>query len=267
MNLILIRRIKPSLKLRIYMIIDTHCHIYNSEMENAEEIIREAQKNDIYIILNGTDPKSNEEVLELAGKYDNVYAALGYFYTFADEISDEDISLLDTQLKNKKVIAIGEIGLDYYHTKDNKDSQIELFEKMLNLAEIHNLPVIVHSRKAMQDTYDILKKHNVAGSMHSYQGSAEMAREFIKLGFYIGIGGTITHPHNKKTRKMLKETGIDHVLVETDSPYLAPEEKRGEKNTSLNLKYIIRKIAEELDINESEVIETTTENAQKLFGI
>ena len=125
MNLILIRRIKPSLKLRIYMIIDTHCHIYNSEMENAEEIIREAQKNDIYIILNGTDPKSNEEVLELAGKYDNVYAALGYFYTFADEISDEDISLLDTQLKNKKVIAIGEIGLDYYHTKDNKDSQIE----------------------------------------------------------------------------------------------------------------------------------------------
>ena len=249
------------------MIIDTHCHIYSSEMENAEEIIKEAQKNDIVIILNGTDPLSNEEVLELADKYDNVYAALGYFYTFADEISDEDISLLDTQLKNKKVIAVGEIGLDYYHTKDNKDSQIELFEKMLNLAEIHNLPVIVHSRKAMQDTYDILKNHNAVGSMHSYQGSAEMAHEFIKLGFYIGIGGTITHTNNKKARKMLKEIGIGHVLVETDSPYLAPEEKRGEPNTSLNIKYIIGKIAEELDINESEVIETTTENAQKLFKI
>ena len=249
------------------MIIDTHCHIYNSEMENAEEIIKEAQNNDIHIILNGIDPESNEEVLELAGKYDNVYAALGYFYSFADEITDEDISLLDNQLSNENVIAVGEIGLDYYHTKDNKGNQIELFEKMLNLAEKNDLPVIVHSRKAMQDTYDILKRHNAVGSMHSYQGSAEMAEEFIKLGFYIGIGGTITHTNNKKARKMLNKIGIDHVLLETDSPYLAPEEKRGEKNTSLNLKYIIGKIATELDIEEKKVIEITTENAQRLFKI
>ena len=131
------------------MIIDTHCHIYNSEMENAEEIIKEAQNNDIHIILNGIDPKSNEEVLELAGKYDNVYAALGYFYSFADEITDEDISLLDNQLSNENVIAVGEIGLDYYYTKDNKGNQIELFEKMLNLAEKNDLPVIVHSRKGI----------------------------------------------------------------------------------------------------------------------
>ncbi len=249
------------------MIIDTHCHIYSSEMENAEEIITEARKNDIHIILNGTDPLSNKEILELSGKYDNVYAALGYFYSFADEITDEDISLLDKQLRSDKVVAVGEIGIDYYHTKDNKDIQKELFEKMLGLAEKHSLPVIVHSRKSIQDTFDILKKHDVVGSMHCYQGSAEMAQEFIKLGFYIGIAGPVTHTNNKKIRKMVKGIDISHMLVETDSPYLSPQEKRGEKNTSLNLKYIIRKIAEELDMSEDEVMEMTSENARKLFKI
>ena len=249
------------------MIIDTHCHIYNSEMENAEEIIKEAQKNNIILILNGTDLESNEEALKLSEDYENVYAALGYFYTLADEITDEDIAILDNQLKKDKVIAVGEIGLDYYKGKENKDKQIELFEKMLTLAEKHNLPVIVHSRKAMQDTYDILKKHNVVGSMHSYQGSVEMAKEFIKLGFYMGIGGTVTHTNNKKTRKMLNEIGIEHILLETDSPYLPPEEKRGEMNTPLNIKYIIKKIAEELNIEESEVIEITAENAKRLLKI
>lgn len=249
------------------MIIDTHCHIYNSEMENAEEIIKEAAENDICVILNGTNPLSNKEILELSGRHENAYAALGYFHSFADEITDEDISLLDMQLSNDKVVAVGEIGIDYYHRKDNKDKQKELFEKMLNLAQKHDLPVIVHSRKAMQDTFDILKRHDVVGSMHCYQGSAEMAQEFIKLGFYVGVGGPITHANNKKTRKMVKGIDINHILVETDSPYLPPEEKRGEKNTSLNLKYIIRKIAEELGMKEDEVIEITTENAKKLFKI
>ena len=247
------------------MIIDTHCHIYNSEMENAEQIIRKAAENDIHLILNGTDPQSNEEVLELSQKYENVHAALGYLYPFADDVTDADISLLDKQLQNENIVAVGEIGIDYYHTKENKDKQKELFERMLELCEKHGLPAIVHSRKAMQDTYDILKKHDVVGSMHCYQGSAEMAQEFIKLGFYIGIAGPITHTNNKKARKMLKKIDINHVLVETDSPYLSPQEKRTEKNTSLNLKYIIRKIAQELDMQEDEVIETTTENAKKLF--
>lgn len=249
------------------MLIDTHCHIYNSEMENADEIIKKAAKNDIHMVLNGTDPLSNREVLELSNRYDNVHAALGYFHTFADEITDEDIFLLDKQLKNDNVIAVGEIGLDYYHRKDNKDKQKELFEKMLGLAQKHGLPAIVHSRKSMQDTFDILKKHGVAGSMHCYQGSAEMAKEFVKLGFYIGIGGPITHINNKKARKTLRQIGINHILVETDSPYLTPEEKRGERNTPLNLRYIVGKIAEELDMNEDKVMEITTENAKDLFKI
>lgn len=249
------------------MLIDTHCHIYNSEIENAEEIIKEAAKNDIHIILNGTDPSSNNEVLELSSKYENAHAALGYFYSFADEITDEDIFLLDKQLKSEKVIAVGEIGLDYYHTKDNNDKQKELFEKMLTLAQKHDLPVIVHSRKSMQDTLNILKMHDVVGSMHCYQGSAEMAQEFIKLGFYISIGGPVTHKNNKKVKNVVKNIDINHMLVETDSPYLTPEEKRGEKNTPLNLKYIIRKIAEELDMKEDKIMEITTKNAKKLFKL
>ena len=249
------------------MIIDTHCHIYASEMENAEEIIMEAADNDIHMVLNGTDPSSNREVLELSDKYDNVHAALGYFYTLADEITDEEIELLDRQLGSDNVVAVGEIGLDYYHTKDNRDKQIELFENMLVLAEKHDLPVIVHSRKAMQDTFDILKKHDVVGSMHSYQGSAEMAQQFIRLGFYIGVGGTITHKNNKKARRMLENTDINHLLLETDSPYLSPQEKRGEMNTPLNIRYVSGKIAEELDMEESDVIEITAENAKALFNI
>ena len=249
------------------MIIDTHCHIYNSEMENAEEIIIQAAENGIIMILNGTDPKTNKEILELSNKHENVYGALGYFHSFADEITDEDIILLDKQLANDKVVAVGEIGLDYYYTKDNKDKQIDLFEKMLNLAQKHGLPVIVHSRKSMQDTFDILKEYDVVGSMHCYQGSAEMAQEFIKLGFYIGIGGPITYTNNKKVRKTVKKIDIAHMLVETDSPYLAPQEKRGEENTSLNLKYIIGKIAEELNMTEDEVMKVTTDNAKELFRI
>lgn len=249
------------------MIIDTHCHVYNSEMENAEDIIREAAKNNMHLILNGTDLKSNMEVLKLADKYENVHAAIGYFHTLADEISDEDVSLLDRQLEDDNVVAVGEIGLDYYHGRQNEKKQKELFEKMLDLAKKHDLPVIVHSRKAMQDTYDILKKHGAAGSMHSYQGSAEMAQSFIKLGFYIGVGATITHSNNKKAKRTLQEIGIDHVLLETDSPHMPPEEKRGEINTPSNLKYIIGKIASELDIEEEEVIESTAKNARSLFSI
>lgn len=249
------------------MIIDTHCHVYSSEMENAEEIIKEAAENDIHVILNGTDSISNREVLKLSEKYDNVHAALGYFYTLADDITDEDISLLDGQLSSDNVVAVGEIGLDYFNGNDNKDRQIELFEKMLNLAEKHDLPVIVHSRKAMQDTFDVLKRHNVIGSLHCYQGSAEMAQQFIKLGFFIGIGGPITYTNNKKTKRTVKNIDIKDILVETDSPYLPPQEKRGEMNTPQNIRYVIRKIAEELDLKENEVIETTAENAKKLFRL
>ncbi|MBP3634874.1 MAG: TatD family hydrolase [Bacilli bacterium] len=249
------------------MIIDTHSHMYESEYENAEKVIQKCKDNDIKIILNGIDKKSNLEVLELSKKYDNVYAAIGYDHSVVDEITEEDIGLLEEQIKDNKVTAIGEIGLDYYWIKDNKEKQKTLFRKMLNLAEKYNLPIIVHSRDAVQDVYDIVKEYNVIGSIHCYSGSKEMAREFIKIGFYIGIDGPITYKNNKKQREMIKEIDINHILVETDSPYLAPEGKRGEKNTPLNIIYIIDEIAQELNMSEEKIIEITTNNAKELFNI
>lgn len=249
------------------MIIDTHCHIYYSEVENADEIIKECKKNNIIMILNGLDKKSNLEVLELSKKYDNVYAAIGYDHSVVDEINEEDFILLENQLQNEKVIAIGEIGLDYYWVKDNKEKQKQLFIKELELAEKYNLPVIIHSRDAVQDVYDILKTRNLRGSIHCYSGSTEMAQEFIKIGFYIGIDGPITFKNNKKQRQMVKDIDIKYILVETDSPYLSPEPNRGKANTSLNLVYIIKQIATECNMNYEDIRDITTNNARKLFKI
>ena len=249
------------------MIIDTHCHMYNSEYEQAEEIIKQCNDNNIFMILNGIDKKSNEEILSLAEKYDNVYAAIGYDHSVVNKITEEDLSLLESQLKNKKVIAIGEIGLDYYWVKDNKEEQKKLFEKQLSFAEKYNLPVIVHSRDAVQDVYDILKKYNIKGSIHCYSGSKEMAKEFTKIGFYIGVDGPITFKNNKRQKEIVKEIDNNYLLVETDSPYLSPEPKRKEKNTPLNIIYIIQTIAKELGLTEEEVINITTDNAKRLFKI
>lgn len=249
------------------MIIDTHCHMYNSEYENAEEIIQKCKEKNIKIILNGIDKNSNIEVLELSNKYDNVYASIGYDHSTVNDITEEDILLLESQIINNNVIAIGEIGLDYYWVKDNKNKQKELFNKMLDIAEKYNLPVIVHSRDAVFDVYDELKNRNLRGSIHCYSGSVEMANKFIEIGFYIGIDGPITYKNNKKQIELVKSVDINHLLVETDSPYLTPEAKRGEKNTPLNIIYIIEKIAEKLEMSKEEVIKLTTKNALNLFNI
>lgn len=249
------------------MIIDTHCHMYKSEYEDAEKIIRECSKKNISIVLNGIDKQSNAEILELSKKYDNVYASLGYDHSVVNEITDEDIKLLEDQIKSNKVVAIGEIGIDYHWVKDNKETQKELFEKMLNLAQKYSLPVIVHSRDAEEEVYEILKKYNLKGSIHCYSGSLDLAKKFIELGYYIGVDGPITYKNNDEYRNMIKEIGIDNILLETDSPYLSPEPKRGEKNTSLNLKYIIKKISEIFNIIEEEVIKKIYNNAKKIYKI
>lgn len=241
--------------------------MYFSECDNAEEIIQKCRDENIKIILNGIDKESNKQVLELLNKYENVYAAIGYDHSVVNKVKDEDILLLEEQIKNNKVVAIGEIGLDYYWVKDNKEKQKELFIKQLDLASKYNLPVIVHSRDAVQDVYDILKTKDIKGSIHCYSGSTEMAKEFIKLGFYIGIDGPITFKNNKKQRDMVKEIDVNYILVETDSPYLSPEPNRGDKNTPLNLKYIINQIAIERDLSYENVRKITTDNALRLFDL
>lgn len=249
------------------MIIDTHCHIYYNEYKNAEQILQKCKENNIIVILNGIDKESNKQVIELSKKYDNVYAAIGYDHSVVDKIGKEELLLLENQIKENNVVAIGEIGLDYHWIKNNKEKQKELFIAQLNLAEKYNLPVIVHSRDAVQDVYDILKKKNLKGSIHCYSGSKEMAKEFVKLGFYIGIDGPITFKNNKNQREIVKEINKDYLLVETDSPYLSPEPFRGKENTSLNLKYIIEQIAKELNLSYEETREFTTNNALRLFDL
>lgn len=248
------------------MIIDTHCHLYPSEYKDSEKVIKECKNKNIYMILNGIDKKSNEEIISLSNKYDNVYTAIGYDHSVVNEINDNDIKILEEQIKNNKIVAIGEIGIDYYWVKDNKEKQKELFKKMLNLASKYSLPVIVHARDAVEDAYEILKNYNLKGSMHCYQGSIEYAKKFIELGFYIGIDGPITYKNNN-LKELVKNIDINHILVETDSPYLSPEPKRGEKNTSLNTIYIIKKISEILEIDEKELIKILEKNTKDLFNI
>jgi len=248
--------------------IDTHCHVYNEEINNYIDIINECKKNNISLIVNGVDIKSDYEIVELSKKYDNLYAAVGINYDVIDTVDEKDLKSLEEILKNNSPIAIGEIGLDYYWTKDNKEKQIEFFKAQLELAKKYDLPVIIHSRESIQDVFDIIKTSGVRkGSMHCFSGSIEMAKEFIKLGFKIGIDGPITYKNNKKQVELVKSIDIKDILLETDSPYLSPEPNRGKENTPLNLKYIVNKIAEIKNITPNEVMDVTTKNAKELFKI
>ena len=247
--------------------IDTHCHVIKEEMDNYIDIIEECNNKDISMIINGYNNDINKEIISLSNKYNNVYAACGLNYDEVDKFSDKDLSDLEDIIKNNKISAIGEIGLDYYWTKDNKDKQIYFFEKQLELAEKYDLPVIVHARESVQDVYDILKKHKVKGTMHCFSGSLEMAKEFVKIGFYIGIDGPITFKNNKKGIEVVKEIPIERLLLETDSPYLSPEPNRGKQNNPLNLIYIAEKMSEIKGISLDKVIEITNNNAKELFNL
>jgi TatD DNase family protein len=248
--------------------IDTHSHVYEEEMPNYKEIIEECKNKDISMIINGVDNKSNKEIVDLANEYDNVYPAIGLNYDQIDYFDDKDLEDLEELIKSNNVVALGEIGLDYYWTKENSEKQVYFFKKQLELAKKYDLPVIVHSRKASQEVFDIIKESGVRkGSMHCYSGSVEMAKEFIKLGFKIGIDGPITYSNNVKGIELVKEIPLEYLLLETDSPYLAPEPNRGLQNSPLNLIYIAEKIAEIKGISADEVIEKATKNAKELFNL
>ena len=248
--------------------IDTHCHVYEEEMSNYREIIKECEKKDISMIINAVDINSSKDIIKISKEYKNVYAAIGLNYDTIDRVTQDDLIELEKLIKKEKIVAIGEIGLDYYWTKDNKDKQIEFFKAQLELAKKYNLPVIIHARDSIQDVYDILKESGVnKGSMHCYSGSFEMAKEFIKLGFKIGIDGPITFKNNKKGVEVVNNIDLKDILLETDSPYLSPEPNRGKQNSPLNLIYIVKRIAEIKGISVEEVINTTTNNAKELYNL
>lgn len=246
------------------MLIDTHCHLNKEDYENVDEIIKNM---DGIMVASGCSDKSNKEVLELIEKYTNVYGAIGIHPEEVDTLTSESFKIIEDNINNPKIVAIGEIGLDYYWVKDNKDKQISIFKKQLDLAEKYNKPVIIHSRDSIQDTYNILKEYKLKGSMHCFNSSIEMAREFIKLGYKIGVGGVVTFKNAKNLQDIVKELDLDNILLETDSPYLTPEPYRGTKNNPSMVYYVAKKISELKNLEIDEVIKVTGENAIKIFDL
>lgn len=245
------------------MLIDTHCHLNYEDYENLDQIINE--KN--IMIASGCDDKTNKEVLELVKKYNNVYGSIGIHPQEIDNITENSFKYIEENLNNPKIVAIGEIGLDYYWIKDNKEKQKEVFEHQLKLATKYNKPVVIHSREAIQDTYNILKKYNLKGSIHCFSSSLEMAKEFIKLGYKIGVGGTLTFKNSKNLQNIVKELDLKNILLETDSPYLTPEPFRGKKNNPNNVYYVASKIAELKDMELTEVLNVLNNNAIEEFDL
>lgn len=249
------------------MFTDTHCHIYKEYYENIDEILKNAKENKINrMINNGCDKKSNSEVLELIGKYENMYGALGIHPENVEEYIQEDIKLIEKQLNHKKVIAIGEIGLDYHYTKENKEKQKKLLEEQLSLAERYHLPVIIHSREATEDTINILKNYKTKGVIHSFSGSLETAKIYIKMGYLLGINGVITFK-NSKLKDVIREIPLENIVLETDSPYLTPEPFRGKRNEPARILEIAKFISELKEISIEELARITNDNIKRIFDI
>lgn len=246
------------------MIIDTHCHLSKNDYENLDEII--SNMNGI-IIISGCNDETNKQVIEIVNKYENVYGTLGVHPEEIDKLTDNSFKYIQQNLNNSKIVAIGEIGLDYYWNKENKQNQQALFRKQLEIAQTYNLPVVVHSRNAIEDTYNILKEYKLKGDIHCFGSSLEMANKFIKLGYKIGIGGVVTFKNSFKLKEIVKEISLDNILLETDSPYLTPEPFRGKKNEPKNVVYVAKKIAELKNISFDEVVDITTSNAKTLFDL
>ena len=255
------------------MYFDTHAHFDDSRYDGDRDIaIREALDSGVSLITNiGADIKSSFDSVELANKYDEIYATVGAHPYDAEEITDGNLDKLRELAKNnRKVVAIGEIGLDYYRGGDSKKEQIEAFRNQIALARELNLPVVIHSRDATEDTMRIIKEEKVSelgGVMHCFAGSVETAREVIKNNLYISFGGVLTFKNAKTAREVFETIPLEHILVETDCPYLAPEPFRGKRNSSALLKYVIYKMAELSGETAEYIAKTTLENGKKMYRI
>ena len=246
--------------------VDTHCHIYNQYYDDIPDLIDKIKLSGVNkIIVNGCDMASNLEVLALVKKYDIVYGAIGFHPTEKLDNLEEAIMFLKKHINDDKIVAIGEIGLDYHYEDTDKEKQKALFKRQLDLASDFNKPVIIHSRDAIQDTYDLLSKYKLKGSIHAYSGSKEMAKEFTKLGFLIGVGGVCTYKNAKNIIEVIDMLDLSYILLETDSPFLSPVPFRGKVNTPCNIPIIAKKIGEIKGISSEDVASSTSNNAEQLF--
>ena len=216
-----------------FMFVDTHCHFEKQYYENFYEIINNAKESGVGLLIAcGCSKSANIEALDVASNYDNIYTTIGYHPDQATVVTDDDLAELENQLSNKKVIGIGEIGLDYHYEGYDKQKQFDLFEKQLKIAEKHNLPVVIHSRDAVQDTIDILKKYKVKGIIHSFSGSYEVAKIYLGMGFKLGINGVVTFK-NCNLKDALVKLLPEDIVLETDSPYMTPHPHREEMKVKI----------------------------------
>lgn len=253
-----------------YIIIDTHAHYDDSSFdEDRKVVLDEIKENGVIGVLNcASSYESISKTNQLTIENDFIYGALGIHPENADEFNNNiETEIINIINKNNKIIAIGEIGLDYYWEENpSKEIQKEVFRKQMKLAEDLKLPVIIHDRDAHKDTLDIIKEFpNVKGIVHCFSGSTEFAMECIKLGYYIGIGGVVTFKNAKKLVEVVRNIPLDKILVETDCPYMAPEPNRGKRNKSDYIAYIIEKIAEIKEIEPKEVNLAVNDNFRRLI--
>ena len=254
------------------MLFDSHAHLNDARFdEDREALIQKLQEEHVDLVLNpGADIETSISSVELANKYDFIYAAVG---VHPHDVKDLDDTAIDTLRKlateNEKVVAIGEIGLDYYWNTENKDLQKQAFIKQIELANKLELPIVIHSRDAFIDTIDIIKNHKVnkAGIFHCCQQNQELVRQALQLGYYISFAGPITFKNSKNAPAIIDMIPLDKMLIETDSPYLSPEPHRGQRNDCRNVKYVAKKIADLKGISVEEVAKQTYENAMKIFEI
>lgn len=250
--------------------IDTHCHLNDETYEDVASVVEECRNQNIdKMICIGFDLESSKKAVELANQFDIVYAAVGIHPDDADSY-DEDVEkqLEELANNNKKVVAIGEIGLDYYWDKASHDVQKNVFAKQIELARRVNLPIIIHNRDAFMDTYDVLNTYApLRGVMHCYSGSLDMAKLYMKQGLYISFAGPVTFKNAKVPKEVAKEIPLDRILVETDCPYLTPHPYRGKTNYPYYVNLVGKQVAELKEISEEELMKAEAENVKNLFGI
>lgn len=251
------------------MMIDSHAHLNDQKFDGEVDVVVEnAMKNGVkYIIINGYDIASSKRAIELANQYECIYATVGIHPLDIESYNEDSISTLRKLAKEKKVVAIGEIGLDYYYDKTKKVEQTEIFKLQLALAKELDMPVTIHSRDALNDTYEVLKESGNKGVMHCYSGSSEYAKKFVDLGFYISLAGVVTFKNAVSAKEVAKEISLSKLLVETDCPYLTPHPYRGKRNEPAYVKYVVEEIADIKSVSIEEVAKQTSANAIQLFNL
>ena len=250
--------------------IDTHSHINMIKETPLDEVVKNAIENGVEkIIVPSAYPNDFEDVMELINKYENVYGMLGVHPTEVKDWHDDLIIKIKEYSKNPKIVAIGEIGLDYYWDKSFNDLQKEVFIKQIKLANELSLPISIHDREAHKDTFDILKEYNNGSKivMHCFSGSVEFAKECIKEGWYIALGGVVTFKNAIKMKEVAKEIPLEKLLLETDAPYLTPVPYRGKENQPAYTKFTAQEIADIRGISLEEIDKATTENTYKVFNL